>query len=1765
MSLNPVQFGTEVIDQFGRYLMTTFPIADREMEDQVRRHLRHDVGGERMIAKGPYVYLTRPFEQGPSVATLCQDQGLGLHPALAGVFPFGSVHKHQELALRAIKAGKHVVVATGTGSGKTEAFLLPIIDHALHLRDQRAPDGVTAVIVYPMNALADDQLRRLRPVLAGTGVTFGRYTGVTPDDSPAPQGRLKESRCYTPDELKLLGEGKEEEVPVPFEECFHRQEIRARRPRILLTNYSQLEYLLLRDKDLDLFRGAPLRFLVFDEVHTYTGALGSEVACLIRRLRYVARKQADEVICIGTSATVQENESHIDAESATLTFTSRLFGVDRAGVQLVTEHYRRPTPAETGTYVPRHPADARALLDEVLEASRELQLQEEVHDLTPPVLALVEKLCGKPAPAASTSMERAWMLLAANKIVSILGDLFKSPLLMHKALPRLRVLDRKEASEDALVAELLCYMTLGALVQKDGEPILRPRLHYFVQGYHGLGCSLSSAGKPTVHFDIEAGHDKEGAKIFPFALCRSCGQHYFRLFAGQPVNENGVGVTTTRVPGRDAELGEGESLLYATNALVGRNEDEADDARPTDGFLCRTCGTIQDRPSASCLNAKCRRAGPLVGVVTFRGEMKTCLACGTSAKGYEEIVTPARSSEVADVTIQAQSMLAAMHEEPLQKLLIFTDNRQDAAFQAGWMEERSRRFRLRHLLFAALQSEPETIWSLEKLTDHMVDAAKDRGILKPGVWDDEDNRTRVRWFLLEEFASTGQRRNALESLALVEVLIHGIAVSDAPRFFTAWAERLDVTTEGVSALVRLILDYYRRRGLVSDPLLARRWTDRDVEVRKGLVSTHDQYRPHALVFSKERDSGFTMGWTARNGRSGPQEIFRKGIPGGDEIASSIRTTFLEELWHLLLDAKHQVLQPVTLTHKWGGKQVPLDIPGGLYQIDAEKLGFRLTDHRQICPACRRTQAVRPPTGACPEYACKGQLAEAGRDEENFDVHQYTQTRFVPLKAWEHSAQVPKHQRQMIEREFKRERGGLYNCLVCTPTLELGVDIGKLEMVLMRNAPPTPANYAQRAGRAGRRHRIAVVFTYCRDSAHGQYFFTDPRSMIAGEIRVPAFSMRNEPLIRKHAHSAILTALREHETSREVLDRAFPPFIWRYFSEAFQEGEHRRHRYLRDPPDLSALGVLVKGHRPALFATLKDIFQLTWPVEQPEDVEAVTDAVLGRFIDDFQVDLQAHVQRLFSEVQSYLRELQELRRREDEGLALSEEEETRRRRLHNALRTLTDEKRQESYTLSYLGADGFFPGYALARDSVTSQCLEPYLELSRPAAVALRELTPANSIYANKNIFRVRKLNFHKVKGEDQRTVSAVLQRTVAYDREHERVFDAESISTEGGHAQAPIKVGSYLLTDVEMRSVKDIDDRERDRRKSFFKIYGHWLAQHAGGREGKIGSYDCRFLRRQRIRLVNLGQPQKADPGFSLFPLCTVCGATRSPSATEGELEQFAADHKKLHGRETTGSYALHVELTSDTLHLGPFPERALAVNLFESLRIGARLVLDMGTTEIEAFTTTGPGGGHWAILYDPMPGGSGFLPQLVGYWETICQRAADALERCASQCEEACYSCLKHFRNQMDHDQLNRHTAINLLAELTQPLTLGHQVPAVVTQAAPDGDKADSQAEVSFAQICEQRGFPVPPVSQHRVGFDDGSYTDADFAYPDKKVLVFIDGMGRHLHGDPERRRRDRLLRAKARMKGWQVVEITAEALQDSGSLAVHLEELALFLGVSG
>jgi hypothetical protein len=1778
MSLNPVQFGKHVVDQFGRYLRTTFPIADERLAAQVDDALRHRVAGQPLLYRGPYVHLNRPFEPGPRLDDLLAEPGLGLHAALRGVFPYEALHKHQELALRAIVTGRHTVIATGTGSGKTESFLLPILDHCLRLCDAGAAPGVVAVLVYPMNALVNDQLDRLRWMLAGTRLGFGRYTGETPRQPARQMEQMALSRDYTQAEKRAYAGERASfgtaALPLPWEECYDRESIVARRPRLLLTNYSQLEYLLLRDRDVTLFRGAPLRFLVFDEVHTYTGELGSEVACLIRRLRHVAGKRPDEIVCVGTSATVSDTSGQVDGEAATRAFAQRLFGVPGDDITFVTEHFLRVTPPGA-PYTPPLPADAHGLLEHVLDAAWAVQQRDEPGELPPELLKVAQELCG-PSPLAPSPSPLApnpfplslYDLLHANRLVLALGQAFDHPRLWEEALSRVRAIGaRREADDETLIAEMLAYLVLGAIAQRDGEPLLRPKLHYFIQGFHGLYLSLEDDG-PRVHFDADTAADYTDRFLYPLHLCRVCGQHYLAAIAGDTlaadVDGQGMGYRLVRPPKRFEPLKEEQGSFYLADVLRTMDQEEGPEQAET-FYVCHTCGTMHPEPGERCLNPKCRRQETLVRLLAWPGSASACPACGAANRGTFTAIRNTRSAEVADVTILSQSMLSAMPEPALRKLLVFADNRQDAAFQAGWMENRSKRFRMRHLLYGILHDDPRRTLGFERLVDRLLEGAQEAGVVRRREWDDEDERTYVCWFLLEEFASSGQRRVSLEQLGLAVVRYAGLTAEHDAEFFGHWAEALGITPQGCVDLARVLLDYYRRRGLLSDPLLRRRWSDQDLQVRKGLIATAAYSRPKSLSLQKTgRRSSFAMYWLASNGRSGPQTIVHKATRKGEVLSLSKdqRDAFLRALWEWLQE--HGFLVPVDLVQRRHGRVERILAGGDGLQVNVEKVGFAESDSpdgagttRQVCDRCGRAQAAALPTTACPEYNCKGRTAPMGRDEDHYDVVQYTRLSFVPLQAYEHSGQVAKITRQRVEREFKKTDGA-YNVIVCTPTLELGVDIGKLEMVLMRNVPPNPANYAQRAGRAGRRHRIAVVFTYGRGHHHDRYFFNDPPEMIAGEIRVPAFSMRNEPLIRKHVHSAILTALRElvaGDDEVQVLDDAFPPYIWAYFGVRFlDDRDVERVRYFDAPRTFPELAALMRRYRETLLDRLVETLSQTWPAG---DAQAVSRAVLGRYVDEMTARLEAHARRLFNQVKVYRQKLAEYRQIEEQNLGLTREEQYRRRQFEYALSGY-QKQRLENYTLSYLCNDGFLPGYALSRESVLAQCVDPLVELSRPAAVALRELTPANWVYADRRVYRVQTLNFYKLKAEDATFTSANLQRVMRFDREAGRVWDPAAQSSEGGDLVGQ-EFTSFQLTDVELAMEQDIDDRQDRRYRIAFDLYGLLLGEHGGGHAGRINHLAYRYLAHERVRLVNLGPTAlgPASPGVG-FPLCPQCGESRSPFATKIEVDSFAEAHRERCRAEVAWT-ALHVELLSDVLVVGPYDNLSEAVNVFEGLRVGARMVLDMGATEIEGFVQVDQGGACWAVLYDPLPGGSGFLPEILRHWPAVCERASRVLRACT--CKTACYKCMLHFRNQQHHDVLNRWRALELMSDLVGEPTREHEIPPVALKEAVDEEGTESWAESRFLALLEARQFPLPPTKQYRVELGTG-YTVADFAYPEARVLVFIDGMSAGLHGDPARRRQDKLKRAQAKMQGYQVVEISAEGLKDETNVALVLDELALYLG---
>jgi len=1764
MPINPIQTGKEVIDQYGRYLLSTFPIAHSDLEKQFKDILRHGLGGERLLSKGPYVFLNRPFEQGPGIEDLIQEKELNLHPALKGIFPYESLHKHQELAIRSIKLGKHTIVSTGTGSGKTEAFLLPIVDYCLHLREEKAAPGIVAIIVYPMNALVNDQLKRMRIILAGTGVRFARYTGETPNESSDNIPQIKHSRAYTKEEIRRLNED-EDFMLLPWEECCSRSEILdpVKIPRILLTNYNQLEYLLLRDKDIDLFRNAPLKFMVLDEIHTYTGELGSEVSCLVRRIRHVARKKPEEVICIGTSATISNNKGKDDPERLTREFAHRLFGIRKDKLAIITEVYKKPDPLGEMAYIPIFPEDPEELLSRLLNTARATQLKEEVEDIPDDLLSITEELCGRKSPNASTNMDRLYNLLKNNRLVYQLGQIFSESRLIGEILERVKSLgDRKNKADNDLICEVIAYLTVGALAQKDGEPLLRPKLHYFVSGLQGIWGTLETDGI-KLYSSLEKAQSESDSLPMPLILCKSCGQHYFKLFVESDVisgETSSQGYQKSRAPmdKRDVES-IGEEVVYITDDLVSMVDEEG---KPDKGYICRYCGTLHERRSDLCQNDKCRRKGTesLAEVFIFHYETLTqCPSCGSP----QSHLVPTNSSEVYDVHILAQSLLGAMPEKELQKLIVFADSRQDAAFQAGWMAERSKRFRLRHLLYSILEKDKEKIWSLDKLTEEIVEEAIRLGMFKRLSWGQEDDETQVKWFLLEEFGTVQQRRIGVENLGLAKLIYHGLDIEKDPDFFSHWASLFGLKPEDLLSVIRLILDYYRRRGTISDPLFQRSWSYQDKEVRKGIIQVQDHWYPKVLVLNSllqsDNNKRYTSGLIATNGRSGAQLIISKAVSdkirNRDDFGQN-RDGFLEALWEIFEEKELFVKARLKRRTHDNIKQITISEPA--FQINVDKIGVQETEERFLCSSCRRSHATHLPTNKCTEYNCKGMVTETTRDLEHFDVYQYTQMAFVPLKSWEHSAQIPPEKRIEVEQEFKKKEGK-YNCIVCTPTLELGVDIGQLEMVLMRNAPPSTSNYEQRSGRAGRRHRIATVFTYCRGNHHDQYFFEEPEEMIKGLVKVPAFSLQNEPLIKKHIHSTVLTALREllNEEQKAILNKAFPAFILSYIGYKYPEPGNKdkfRFKYYQNSLDFSDLLEIIGKNKSKLEEVLREVFYDSWP---DDDKSAVNPNFLSQTIDAFSSSLTQHTNKFFNRVTTFRNRVKELNQKAADE-ALSEEEEKERKSLEIVIKAYLKENR-DNYSLSYLARDGFLPGYALSREGVYAQCIDPFIELRRPVTIAIRELTPSNFVYANKNVFRIGKINFRQF-GSSQTTnnIESYFE-PIVYDRELDRVFDIKTQTSEGGSSRLR-EIEMCRLLEVELYGEEKIDDRKMSRRRVAFNIYGIPLQDHHGGEAGKINQKEYLYLSNQKLCLINIGPTRVINKDINKmgFPLCPICGAVRDPFMSDSEIDRFIESHKKSCSINSIKRVALKTEFRSETLKLGPYEKHDQAVNAFEGIRLGAGEVLDMGQTEVDGFIETDENEKHWIVFYDPVPGGSGFIPQIMKYWNAIIEAGIELVTNCPRKCEDACYSCLLHFRNQQFHAELNRFTAEAVLTDLLGNITKAVDIPPKFIKKEPEPGESD--AEDKFIDILKRKSFPLPE-GQYRVDFSGGGYTVADFAYPEKKVLIYIDGMSEKIHGKPDQIHKDSIIRAKLRMMGFQVMEITAVSLNDNVIIHSFFEELGMYL----
>ncbi|OQC13852.1 MAG: putative ATP-dependent helicase Lhr [Lentisphaerae bacterium ADurb.Bin082] len=1782
MALNPLAFSETVIGNFLKYQMTAYPFQDQRLNEQMKNLLRLDHVRQSPLLKGPYVSLSQTFAMGCAVSQLVKDDCL--HPHLSQLTPFPNVYAHQEEAIRTIAKGHTTLISTGTGSGKSECFLYPAISQALKLKDTNASAGISTVIVYPMNALAEDQLNRLRELLAGSGITFGIYVGKTPDKEAEVSGHRMAPGSSRADYRQQIEHDKKEkriETIHPCEEVCSREMMRQNgsQPRILLTNVKQLELLLTRGTDAEMFRNATLDYLVFDEAHTFAGIMGSESACLVRRLKAFCNTQ-NHSTCIATSATIVDK----DNPDAARDFAARFFGDDKANVRCITEQYQLDAWKPSGA-MPAEPANPSALLQQCLQA---VEKEDNDDDLA----RLYFSLAGR---NVKSTLHDA---LLANPLAQLLSEQLRRPADLASLAAALTALVSRTVTE----SELMTYLVLGAAASKDGRAVFRPVVHAFIRGIPGGVVTFPSSDDiPKLWL---SGEDEKQAnpdeEFFPLRIftCTTCGQHYFihyvkdYVFTKTKPQGGDICEDETRYWEKLAPENDGQRVILV-DRLISQDDDDDDEpssARIVNVWFCRRCGTLHDRESARCKH--CSGTQPMVKLYAVRqseknpGCLGSCLSCNSKGGGYrhKEPIREVRAVNVADVHVLAQEII--QHADR-KRLLLFADNRQDAAFQAGWMKDHARRFRIAAIIDDILEKHSNiTVGDLVlKLCNYFDDNEEYSKALLTEVWNQADKKKepvahakeRRKYLTIQvmrEVCLGTRKRVGLESWGRLQVSYDGIQET-APQML-ALARKYRLAPVELFAGIVGLLDYLRWKNLVyvqeynlnnkffgpGDQLIERGYLINPPNPQgcKFTLESNDDAR-RMIVFSKEREQIFST-------------VFQKWGIAPEKI-----NTFKADVWNLMQNTK--ILVPVKLL---GQKGNPLPRCSGLYQLDLTKL--RLNSHTGYykCRHCSRKTLHKTPYGRCLAWRCQGELEYVAEPPDSYDLH-VLEEGYALIRPEEHTAMVPHERREYIENCFKSDSDNQVNTLVCTPTLELGVDIGGLDCTLMRNVPPSPANYWQRVGRAGRRNRMAVNITYCRPTSYDKAYYEDPLKMLEGRIDPPAFNLRNGNLIEKHVHALLLTATNqliygdklppeEQHQLKEARDLTFPPRIDQYL---FDHNRNMRHK----PYEFNEFSQWLHKYQEHFHATVIGVFSSAWP---ENDAEVVTPEILTALIQDAPGKMEEVAKRLFRRLQWANREIKRLEKQKGpKGTFDNNEDKAHWRRCDNLIQKFkglgrfrkrrSKDLNDDISTYGVLASEGFLPGYGLDTGSICASGEMPSnaggypIYLPRPTTMALREYVPGNLLYANGQKFVPRQ--YLLTTGEE------VQERpTIAVDKDKEAIMELPAGSPPPSGDMELLQ--AIYICDVELMHEQLISDDEENRFQMPIMHYAIEKNKHNGGTMYSWGPATLQWRKNVHFRMFNVGTPGATDDQFG-YLVCQICGHSISPLSSKKAIEKFAKGHEERCGTrpQYVGFYA---DVMVDCLKLADCADRTVAYSLMEALRLGAAHVLDMHLDDLQVMVI-----GRYdsdtvdAYLWDPMPGGSGILNQILENPDRICETALELLDGCSSNCEKSCIDCLQNFRNAFYHRYLDRHSAMSLLRERLGTLREIQIIPATTHTSegtTPDSAMPTNNAEQRLKLLMEKAGL-LEGEWQHQIRFKTkieslgfGSTTPDVFFAPDddedandRGCCVYLDGMSAGIHGNPETQAKDKAIRAKLRSEGYQVVEITVHDLHDKEAMRSHFSKIARYV----
>jgi len=1715
--VNPFLALDEVKQSYKRYVETFQRFRNPTITAWVQKQIKEGT----VLWQQPLIELNRRYMEGEHLQKLT-DEGI-LEPEIPQIFKTSkgepiTPYIHQTQAIRKlVQENQNIVVATGTGSGKSYCYGIPIINHCIKQRKQ-GKTGIKAVIVYPMNALANSQYDHFSQLLHRTGIKIGKYTGDTPDLPEIAREQLKEREPYD-------------------SEVLSRKEMRENPPDILMTNYVMLDLLLTRFEDADLFpasKRGQLKYLVLDEMHTYTGHRGADVACLVRRVKQRTGTKA-ELRCIGTSATI-ESQTEKDPATVIAELATELFGEPFQPDNIIQEEFKpHPTQNQTLT-LPK-----TTTIDPVTVKQFDGTIEKAVH--------LAEDLLGRSLIPSEQNPEGLGAALINHPAIrAIQESTSENPQYLIKIAEEYRKTYRPNSTRNDALTEIELAVLTGSVAIHEDQPLIVPKLHNFFSKGNTINSCLTQEGPhPDDSGDLEckqcATHNNH-RPTFPIAFCRACGQEYY----GISIQEDETLQPRTI-----------DQTMEGIDAYLTPITPETEGWEPPDNWIT-VKGTLKRAyaefvPEAVTYCPDCNKLNPdcdcpsRLSVWLIPKPFLFCPACGVNhtkrPREYNKLFEFSSVGRSTATDIIISSLLNKLPRGQ-QKIISFSDSRQDTALQAAHINDFQNRVIFRQALYNALKENGGTLEideagrvlheTMEKYSIlPEYERPKGRYITSGGKRYQNDYQRYLTFLTLSDLVTGGiTNPSNLEEAGLLRVDYKGLDRLVADTDWEKYSPELaTMDHKTIQEYLTGILHIMRKRGAINHAILndsANYWDDWETKFEentlfetrlkayevKGFNDTittkrRIYHRQQRVLILRAKKGRIINAWTSR-------VLGIRDIENARNVTQKILTLLIQE--HYL-------------------EELPLDHYPPIFQVSAYAMTLNLIEdpNVKVCPKCGQVFQWEQ-LNLCTNNRC-GELVTEDKTNNYYRVAFTTNLQGqIFLYAKEHSGQVPGDERKQIENEFKAYEDPL-NVLVCTPTMELGIDIGDLSAIYMRNVPPDPSNYAQRAGRAGRKGQPSTILTYCGTGyargPHDQYFYKNPEKIIAGKITPPRFLLDNEKLVRKHINAIIL--------------------------DIFRKNKFKVPTKIQDIIDIPADSVKPLNIRPDLLKQVRENI-LT---NKEEIIDTVKSAFSGEF-QQYPWFTDAYIQEIITGFEKAFDDAFDPWRNDYTELYTEREEIqqqvlTTRSRQIRGIREAIEAKiirmkdgGDNYYTWSYLSNYGFLPNYGFP-SSLTTLNLYNWkgskrgiTEITRSRKIAINEFAPRNIVYYQGTKYRVNRARTRTEEGRPETIAVTICP-------ECQNVLTRNQATTEAacpscGHSFEAVKPNENVLELPDMAAIRSdiISCEEEERGIQGYEITSHYSPQtqrqtHLTMEIDNQPALHLYYEHNGKITTINHGNRIKRDNKIRIQPFqyCSACHTWLSEKGLREHFDAESSNKCKSNGEpeDIIRDAWILLEGSHDVIQIDvPKPEDIFEhlsyyTTLKEALFQAIIRTFHLDENEIDAFTAPNPENKeqHRIIIYEVEEGGLGILHALTRneqLLKNLFKNALDVIhidpdtyEEKEDACVRACYNCMLHYWNQREHSLIDRKLVTETLTRLQ---TAKIKATSNIDLFSELEQKSESGFERQVLHEIKKRDYRLPDEAQKVISEGDEPITIADFFYK-PNICVFVDGPDHEkdyvAHADARKRKR--------------------------------------------